>query len=171
MILYNNAPGIITATTAPSPLKGAGMTTADQGEEWVTQLAAGAEIVVDLTEGTTVFEVTPNDLSGGAMSVFTEWYPTNEAYIKPEISAPGGNILATVPRNQGGYGVLSGTSMATPFVAGVIGLMLDARPDLDVPAIRALLASTGTPRKYNDGTTTLDFLTPVVPRESSSFPQ
>ena len=162
MMLYNNAAGLVTATTAPSPLKGAGMTTQAQGQQWVAELAGGSEIVLDLNNGTRRFAVAPNNLTAGAMSVFTEWNPTNEAYIKPEISAPGGNILSTVPRNMGAYDVLSGTSMATPFVAGVIGLMLESRSDLKADAIRAILANAGTPVNFNDGTTTYDFLAPVV---------
>ena len=48
--------------------------------------------------------------------------------IKPDVSAPGVSVRSSV-RNSG-YGSMSGTSMATPHVAGVVALMLSAKPSL-----------------------------------------
>lgn len=47
------------------------------------------------------------------MSVYSSWGPTWELDIKPEIAAPGRNILSTWIQPQGGYAVISGTSMVS----------------------------------------------------------
>jgi hypothetical protein len=69
--------------------------------------------------------------------------------IKPDISAPGVQVLSAW--HKGGYARLNGTSMATPHVAGVIALMLEANPWLGVGAISKVLQETskdlGTPGK------------------------
>ncbi|MDV5106001.1 S8 family serine peptidase [Clostridium perfringens] len=46
----------------------------------------------------------------------SSWGPTPSLDFKPQISAPGGNIYSTINDNK--YGIKTGTSMATPHVAG-----------------------------------------------------
>ncbi|WP_066188096.1 S8 family serine peptidase [Gracilibacillus timonensis] len=62
--------------------------------------------------------------------------------IKPEIVAPGANILSTVP---GGYQALSGTSMASPHVAGVLALIKEAHPDWTPAQLKAAVLTTAKP--------------------------
>jgi hypothetical protein len=162
ILFYNNAPSLTSPSVTDPDIIGAAMVSAAQGASWAASLAAGSAIQVSIDGKLTVFSSPPNNITGGHMSTFSMWNPTNEAYVKPEISAPGGNILSTLPLEQGGYGVLSGTSMATPFVAGVVALMKQARPDLDPYTIRSILGTTGHPVTFNDGKTTYDYLAPVA---------
>jgi len=65
----------------------------------------------------------------------------NSNAIKPELVAPGVGIYSTY--KDGGYRIMSGTSMATPFVAGLVALMRQYNPDATVEQIKsALIAAT-----------------------------
>ena len=50
--------------------------------------------------------------------------------IRPDISAPGVGIVSLAHNSNNGFSTMSGTSMATPCIAGVMALMLDRNPDL-----------------------------------------
>jgi subtilisin family serine protease len=60
-----------------------------------------------------------------------------------DVAAPGASITSTLPGNR--YGSYSGTSMATPHVAGIVGLMAAANPAATAAEIRTAILSTTTP--------------------------
>jgi serine protease AprX len=69
-----------------------------------------------------------------------DWpYPPGK--MKPTVSAPGVNTLST-SNNCSGYSTKSGTSMATPHVAGAVALILEANPNLDHWDVKQLLQDT-----------------------------
>lgn len=84
---------------------------------------------------------TPN---GGLMSNFSQYGPSFDFLSpQPAVSAVGGNVVSTYPVKQGSYASLSGTSMATPQLAGISALILSARgKKFDGLALRARLATS-----------------------------
>ncbi|KAF7787765.1 hypothetical protein PRUB_a2249 [Pseudoalteromonas rubra] len=89
-----------------------------------------------------IASTTDND----TMSSFSQW-----GLASVDMGAPGSAILSTVP--GGGYSSFSGTSMATPHVAGVAALVLSIDPTLDAISLKNLLMQSGDANAALDGKT------------------
>ena len=113
-IVYNNVPGdsLVVMSLATDGVPAAFISQAD-GEA----MLAAADHHLSVAPG----KVVPPS-SKYSMSSFSSWGVTPDLRLKPEVAAPGGNIYSSVP--GGTYEFMSGTSMATPQMAGVSAVVL-----------------------------------------------
>ncbi|KAJ2782703.1 hypothetical protein H4R18_002129 [Coemansia javaensis] len=108
-------------------------------------------ILNELKLGTTTAAATNHTMSvssstGGQISHFSSWGPDPELQLSPAVGAPGGNIFSTFPLALGGYTSLSGTSMASPYVAGMAALILQSRSGAaSVDEVRRLILESARP--------------------------
>ena len=122
------------------------------------------EIKAKLDAGEVEISFVKNDISNyespgkNIMSAFNSWGPTPGLGIKPEITAPGGDIWSTA--NNGGYQSMSGTSMATPHVAAGIAAVrgklatmnnLGLNDDQIAMFVKKVLMNTANPAKTLTG--------------------
>ncbi|WP_270164504.1 S8 family serine peptidase [Paenibacillus sp. SYP-B4298] len=81
----------------------------------------------------------PNMLSVAAIDNTGKLLDRSNYGSNVDVAAPGASILSTLPEE--GYGYLSGTSMASAYVAGVAGLTLSTFPDMDAAQLAQRLRS------------------------------
>lgn len=152
VIVYNNTPGLLnmsvgyrTPCVAIRLKQMESILAASQQNEagaYVGKLTVTSQVTTDL-------EATEGALT---MSVFSSWGVPGDLSLKPEITAPGGDIYST--RDRGTYGTMSGTSMAAPAIAGMAALVaqyikendLHQQENLTVRALaQSLLMGTAIP--------------------------
>jgi subtilisin family serine protease len=74
--------------------------------------------------------------------------PTTTGLIKPDVSAPGVSVRSSWHTDDSALKTISGTSMATPHVAGVVALMLSVKPDFTYDQVREALTTTTVKTLY-----------------------
>ncbi|TEA22596.1 Subtilisin NAT [Colletotrichum sidae] len=145
---------------------GAGSVNAELGSHLIGILATGSQIKVMMDSNFTAapyIRVGKNSMPPGQVNGRGSWGPSGLGDGMPSILAPGQSIWSTLPRSWGGYGSLSGTSMAAPYIAGCAALVKQVHPNLTSSEITRLLMNTAKPLAFNDGTNkTYDFLAPVA---------
>ncbi|WP_176547230.1 S8 family serine peptidase [Bacillus sp. AFS053548] len=117
---------------------------------------AANDLFANGTPTVTLGDIGEGEISGDELASFSSRGPSGTLYdIKPEVTAPGVSVLSTVPsyinnKNDvtdysSAYLRMSGTSMATPHVAGIAALLLQAHPDYTPADVKTVLMNTADP--------------------------
>ena len=144
VVIHNNAAGIVLGTLgAPlgSDVPVVGISLADG----TFIRAQTSPVMMTWTDQQDSF-VSP---TGGLLSSFTSYGVAADLSLKPDIGAPGGNINSTIPLEDGGHGLNSGTSMSSPHVAGAAALLRQARPTLAASEFRNVLQNSADPKLWS----------------------
>jgi subtilisin family serine protease len=155
LIMNDDRPMVTPSTSNTESLIAA--VTADTGKAFIAALKAGQEVTVDFSKNQELPIALPYP-AGNRPNIFTSWATLYNLEIKPDIAAPGGNIFSTWI--NGGYNIISGTSMACPYVAGVAALYISVHGGRDVQgkgfarALSRRIISSGTALPWSDGTAT-----------------
>lgn len=83
-----------------------------------------------------------NDIS---IANFSSRGPTRSGEIKPDIMAPGVDIVSLSNKNLSGYTSHSGTSMAAPIISGAAALIHEKEGDISPQQIKRIIKNTATP--------------------------
>ncbi|MDX6530795.1 MAG: minor extracellular serine protease Vpr [Blastocatellia bacterium] len=165
VVIYNNVDGELTAATVRKstvPVVGISKANGEYLQAAIGSTAVGAISINPIRLNKAL-------LFDPAMADFSSKGPVGGfGQIKPDVTAPGVNILSATVRVGGaetntatmfdptGYISASGTSMATPMTAGVVALVKQKNPGWTPSMIRAALMNTATNLRQGDGTPIAD---------------
>lgn len=103
--------------------------------------------VSSLACGHRILSIANLDEAKEKINVTSSQGPTRDGRFKPDVAAPGTDIVAAngFAGAENRWIAMTGTSMACPFVAGVVGLMLAIEPKLTAAQIEGIVQSTARP--------------------------
>jgi serine protease AprX len=82
--------------------------------------------------------------STGARASFSSVGPSADGRVKPDVAAQGVAVTAAAPGTASGYTRVNGTSFSCPLTAGVVALMLQARPTATVEEVEDAIRATAS---------------------------
>ena len=114
--------------------------------------------VISVAAYASQYQTSGISMAGGAIASFSSYGPRYDGVMKPDISAPGVSVISSMSSftdatftSSGSvdfngrtyhFAKLSGTSMASPMVAGVSALILDANPYLTARQVKEIIMET-----------------------------
>ena len=173
VLIYNNQSGIITLDLTEyqytNPVAALTQAQGKKLRELSTPVTDEAGNVLYLTGTMTVSNTIGMGQFGSTyytMSDFSSWGVTGSLELKPEITAPGGNIYSIngLEPSGGGYEIMSGTSMASPQVAGMSALMAQYLRE------NALVDKTGVDARHLIQSLLMSTATPILAAENQYYP-
>ncbi|KAK6587094.1 hypothetical protein PZA11_000384 [Diplocarpon coronariae] len=156
-ILFYNTEAALTTPYTENYDSLIALVSAEAGAAIIETVKAGGNVTAD-------FSINPenvvglNDPAGGRPSIFTSWGALYDLQIKPDIAAPGGAVYSTYLNNT--FAILSGTSMACPYVAGVAALYISVHGGRSVhgkrfaKSLHNRIIASGKALPWSDGTET-----------------
>ncbi|KHN97426.1 subtilisin-like serine protease PR1C [Metarhizium album ARSEF 1941] len=165
-------PGLMYLPNLPEEVVAVGALGFDVATSILEALQAGRKVSVTAfpffkphgTQSPRTYVEVPYEEKAGAISVCTSWGPTWNLGLKPSLAAIGRPVLSTAARDvdPSGYTIARGSGYATPLIAGIVALILEARGSLDPATVESLLVSHSDPQLYHNGTNFLPYLAPVA---------
>lgn len=145
VVVVNNSPGNPFAMGGDASFPIPAVMIAQQlGEAVKAELAKQLEVTIDFTVAD---KIEKPELADTITDFSSKGPRAGDSVLKPEISAPGQNILSAA-MGKGGQAVrFSGTSMATPHMAGVLALVRQAFPTLTARELKSVVMGTSVPLK------------------------
>lgn len=174
LVVYNNEPGSILMDLSDYYGSLPAVSITQEDGQWIKEQSASAQTEEGVTyyTGKILIDQSVATIYNGSeyliMSSFSSWGVPGDLSLKPEITAPGGNICSingthstgyTLAGGTNQYEVMSGTSMAAPQVTGIAALVLQAIGQrglsqdglTDRALAQSLMMSTATPLKDANG--------------------
>lgn len=152
VIIGNNQAGTISMNTDGAP--------ATPAYSISSQATSNALIDFALANSTATGNLAAvgiGNIQGDVLAGFSFRGPTQGVYdnlTKPDITGPGVNIYAALDDAEGSYGLMSGTSMSSPHIAGSGALIRAVHPDWTPMEVKSALQTTASIVGYQeDGTT------------------
>ncbi|KAJ4344849.1 uncharacterized protein N0V89_012593 [Didymosphaeria variabile] len=142
---------------------------------WLSLLKQDSVVTVNIPSSNNteihLEEFENNETGGYLANSLTSWGPSWELGVKPNLVAPGENILSTYLTSDGSYRVMTGTSMSAPLVASAFALLKGARGSLDPLRLRRIMTTTSKPIAWHDGTKVHPDILAPVPQQGSGIIQ
>ncbi len=151
LVVVDNRPGEANGIPVALPLRGGMIGDLDGGRLRAYLAGAGGRASVRL--GGSYQELETG--RGGTITSFSSAGLTAYGHkLKPDLAAPGGQILSATSKASGGpFAAFDGTSMAAPHVAGLAALLLERHPWWSSRQVKSALVSTAGPAWGNTART------------------